>query len=66
MNKTMDELSDLFIKIGKKMYGSESGYAYTVGSVVGLVDFHLKYDPNGLQKAINRRFEEAEKELANL
>ena len=66
MNKSLDELSNLFIKIGMKRYGSESGYAYTVGSVEGLVDFHLKYDPNGLQKAINRRFAEAEKELANL
>jgi len=66
MNKSMNELSDLFIKIGKKMYGSECGHAFATGSVVGLVDFHLKYDPNGLQKAINIRFAEAEKELANL
>ena len=65
-NYTLDELSKVFVQIGKKKYGIDSAYAYAVGSLVGVVDHHIKYNPLRIQQIINERYTDAEKELAEL
>lgn len=68
MNKdySLDELSKLFVQIGKKKHGLDCAYAFAVGSLVGVVDHHIKYNPNRIQQIINERYVDAEKELAEL
>lgn len=65
-NYTLDELSKMFVQIGKKKYGIDCAYAYAVGSLVGVVDHHIKYNPLRIQQIINERYIDAEKELAEL
>lgn len=68
MNKdySMDELSKLFVQIGKKKHGLDCAYPYALGSIIGVVDFHIKYNTGRLQQIINERYADAEKELAKL
>lgn len=68
MNKdySMDELSKLFVQIGKKKHGMDCAYAYAMGSIIGVVDFQIKYNTGRLQQIINERYADAEKELAKL
>lgn len=68
MNKdySLDELSKLLVQIGKKKHGLDCAYPYAMGTIIGMVDFNLKYRPNDLQKDINEKYADAEKELAAL
>jgi len=66
MNKkdySINELSDLLVKIGKKKHGIDCAYPFAMGTIIGLVDSYIKYRPWDLQEAINLRYAEFEKEL---
>lgn len=61
---SLDELSKLLVQLGKKKHGMDCAYPYALGTIIGMVDFNLKYRPNDLQKVINERYEFTQKELA--
>lgn len=68
MNKnndySLDELSNLLVQLGKKKHGMDCAYPFALGTIIGMVDFNLKYRPNDLQKVINESYEFTQKELA--
>lgn len=69
MNKkdySLEELSKLYVQIGRKKHGIDGAYPWALGSIIGMVDFNVKYNPSNLQNIINQRYSEAEKELASL
>ena len=61
---SLQDLSRLLVQIGKKKHGSDYAYAWAVGTICGMMDFNIKYRPNDIQRAINEKYAEAEKELA--
>ena len=64
MDYSLDDLSRLLVQLGKKKHGMDCAYPYAMGTIIGMVDFNLKYRPNDLQKVINERYEFTQKELA--
>lgn len=64
MDYSLDDLSRLLVQLGKKKHGMDCAYPYALGTIIGMVDFNLKYRPNDLQKVINERYEFTQKELA--
>jgi len=64
-NYTLQELSDLLVQLGKKRHGLDCAYPFALGTVIGMVDFHIKNNPDRLQEVINERYSFTQKELAN-
>ena len=64
MEHSIDDLSKLLVELGKKRHGLDCAYPFAMGTIVGLVDSYIKYRPWELQEAINLRYAEIEKELA--
>ena len=64
MDYSLQDLSKLLVQIGKKKHGLDCAYPWAMGTIIGIVDFNLKYRPNDLQKIRNEKYAEAEKELA--
>ena len=64
MDYSLDDLSRLLVQLGRKKHGMDCAYPYALGTIIGMVDFNLKYRPNDLQKVINERYEFTQKELA--
>ena len=63
-NYTLEQLSKLLVQIGKRDRGADYAYPWAMGTLIGLVDFNMSYRNEALQNAINRKYAEAEKELA--
>jgi len=63
---TINDLSEVLCKLGKKKHGPECAHAYALGTIVGLTDFYLKHNPEGMQRAVNERYEMAMRDLACL
>lgn len=64
MDYSLQDLSKLLVQIGRKKHGSDYAYPWAMGTIIGIVDHNLKYRPNDLQKILNEKYAEAEKELA--
>lgn len=65
-NYSLEDISKLYVQIGRKKHGIDCAYPFALGSIIGLVDHHIKYDPTRLQQIINERYADAEKDLAKL
>lgn len=65
-NYSVQELSKLYVEIGKKTRGADYAYPWALGTIIGIIDHNIKYRPNELERIINERYAQAEKELASL
>ena len=62
---TLQELADLLVQLGKKRHGLDCAYPFALGTIIGMVDFHVKNHPHRLQAVINERYSFTQKELAS-
>lgn len=65
-NYSISQLGDLLVELGRKRHkNSGSAYAFAFGAVTGMLDMPLKYrTTEEIQKMINDRYLEVQKELA--
>lgn len=63
---TLNDLSDLLVRVGKKKHGLDCAHPFALGTIVGLLEHYIKfnYGPEHMKRAITERFELATKELS--
>lgn len=64
-NYTIEDLCKVLYALGKHHHGADCGHPYALGTITGLVDFYLRNNLlDRLQSAINDRYMQAQKDLA--
>ena len=61
---TVSELTDKLLELAKKKHGSDFMYAHTVGVLQALFE-HARWGLTPIQKIVNEKFAEVEKDLAS-